>query len=72
MAEPGLQLEPLLMCLSVLFVGRVFNGDSVVTLADFTVLLALALALLGISTSRGGEDGAETNFVRSSYIKQFG
>jgi hypothetical protein len=39
-------LEPLLGRLPVLLVGRVFYGDGVVTLADFTALLALALALL--------------------------
>jgi hypothetical protein len=39
-------LEPLLERLPVLLIGRVFYGDGVVTLADFTVLLALALALL--------------------------
>jgi hypothetical protein len=36
-------LESLLECLPVLLVGRVFYGDGVITLADFTVLLALAL-----------------------------
>jgi hypothetical protein len=41
--KPGPQLEPLLKRLLVLLVGRVFYGDGVVTLADFTVLLALAL-----------------------------
>jgi hypothetical protein len=40
-------LEPLLERLPVLLVGRVFYGDGVVTLADFTALLALALDLLG-------------------------
>jgi hypothetical protein len=55
MAEPGPQLKPLLQCLPVLLVGRIFNGDGVSTLADFTAFLGLALALLGISTSRGGE-----------------
>jgi hypothetical protein len=46
MAEPGPQLESLLQCLFVLLVGRIFNGDSVVTLTDFTALLGLALTLL--------------------------
>jgi hypothetical protein len=32
--------------LPVLLVGRVFYGDGVVTLADFTALLVFALALL--------------------------
>jgi hypothetical protein len=45
-AEPRPQLEPLLQCLPVLLVGRIFNGDGVVTLTDFTALFALALALL--------------------------
>jgi hypothetical protein len=71
-AEPGPQLEPLLKRLPVLLVGRVFYGDCVVTLTDFTVLLVFALALLwNIDKSRRGS-GSETNFVRSSCIKQFG
>jgi hypothetical protein len=41
--------------LPILLVGCIFNGDSVVTLADFTVLLGLALALLwNIYKSRRG------------------
>jgi hypothetical protein len=72
LAEPGPQLELLLKRLPVLLVGRLFYGDGVVTLADFIALIALAFALLGISTSRGGEAGSETNFIRSSCIKQFG
>jgi hypothetical protein len=44
-AEPGPQLKTLLQRLLVL-VGRIFNGDGVVTFADFTVLLGLDLALL--------------------------
>jgi hypothetical protein len=44
--EPGSQLEPLLERLPVLLVGRVFYGDGVITLANFTALLTLALALL--------------------------
>jgi hypothetical protein len=32
--------------LPVVLVGRIFNGDSVVTFADFTVFLGLGLALL--------------------------
>jgi hypothetical protein len=39
-------LEPLLKRLPVHLVGGVFYGDGVVTLADFTALLALDLALL--------------------------
>jgi hypothetical protein len=39
----------------VLLVRRVFNGDGVITLADFTALLALALAFLwNIHKSRRG------------------
>jgi hypothetical protein len=71
-AEPRPQLEPVLQRLPILLVRCIFNGDSVFTLADFTTLLGLALALFGISTSRGGEAGSETNFVRSSCSKQFG
>jgi hypothetical protein len=41
MTEPGPLLEPLLKRLPVLLVGRIFNGDGVVTLANFTALLAL-------------------------------
>jgi hypothetical protein len=36
----------LLQRLPVLLIGRIFNGDGVVTFADFTVFLGLALALL--------------------------
>jgi hypothetical protein len=44
-----------MQCLPVLLVGRIFNGDSVVTLANFTALLGLALALLwNIYKSRRG------------------
>jgi hypothetical protein len=32
--------------LPVLHIGRIFNGDGVVTFADFTAFLDLALALL--------------------------
>jgi hypothetical protein len=53
--EPGPQLEPLLKGLPVLLIGRVFYGDGVVTLADFTPFLALALAFLwNIHKSRRG------------------
>jgi hypothetical protein len=45
-AKPGPQLEPLLKRLPILLVGRVFYGDGVITLADFTALLVFALALL--------------------------
>jgi hypothetical protein len=44
-AESGSQLEPLLKRLFILIVRGVFNGDGVVTLADFAALLYLALPL---------------------------
>jgi hypothetical protein len=48
--NPGLlnldRMEPLLKRFRVLLVGGVFYGDGVVTLADFTALLALVLDLL--------------------------
>jgi hypothetical protein len=54
-AEPGPQLKSLLQRLPVLLIGRIFNGDSVVTFADFTVFFGLALALLwNIYKSRRG------------------
>jgi hypothetical protein len=41
--------------LPILLVGCIFNGDGVVTLADFTAFLHLALALLrNIFKSRRG------------------
>jgi hypothetical protein len=54
-AEPGPQLKPLLQCLPVPLIGRIFNGDGVVTLADFKVFVGLALDLLwNIYKSRRG------------------
>jgi hypothetical protein len=54
-AEPRPQLEPLLQRLPVRLDGRILNVDCVVTLADFTVLLGLALSLLwNIYKSRRG------------------
>jgi hypothetical protein len=54
-AEPGPQLKLLLQRVPVLLVGRIFSGDGVVTLADFTAFLGLALALLwNIYKSRRG------------------
>jgi hypothetical protein len=45
----------LLQRLPFLLVGRIFNGDDVVTLANFTAFLGLALALLwNIYKSRRG------------------
>jgi hypothetical protein len=46
MAEPGPQLKTLLQRLPVLVIRRIFNGDGVVTFADFTTFIVLALALL--------------------------
>jgi hypothetical protein len=66
-AEPGTQLKPLLERLPILVVGGVFNGDSVVTLTDFTVLLRFAFPLLWyIFKSCGGGGGSETYLVTSS------
>jgi hypothetical protein len=45
-AKPGPQLEPLLKRLLVLLVGRIFNDDSIVTVANFAVFSGLAFALL--------------------------
>jgi hypothetical protein len=53
--ETGPQLKPLLERLTILVVRSVFNGDGVVTLADFAVLLQFALPLLGTSSCRGGK-----------------
>jgi hypothetical protein len=48
-------LKSLLQHLPVLLIGRIFNGDGVVTFADFTSLFGLALALLwNIYKSRRG------------------
>jgi hypothetical protein len=70
-AEPGPQLKPLLERLPILLTSGIFNGDGVVTLADYTAFLGLALAS-GIPTSRGGEAGSETNFAISSCSKRLG
>jgi hypothetical protein len=52
---PGPQLKPLLERFPILLVGRIFNGDGVVTFADFTTFFCLALALLwNIYKSRRG------------------
>jgi hypothetical protein len=48
-------LKALLERLPILLVRCIFNGDGVVTIADFTVLLHLALSLLlNIFMSRRG------------------
>jgi hypothetical protein len=46
MAKPGPQLEPLLKCLLVLLLGRIFNYDGVFTFANFAAFSGLAFALL--------------------------
>jgi hypothetical protein len=45
-AEPGPQLKTLLQRLPVLLIRRIFNSDGVVTFADSTAFLGIALALL--------------------------
>jgi hypothetical protein len=46
-AEPRLQLEAVLQCpFIVLLIGRVFNDNCVVSLANFAALLGLGLPLL--------------------------
>jgi hypothetical protein len=65
-------LKSLLERFPILLVGCVFNGDGVVTFADFTALLHFSLApLLNIYKSRRGV-GSETNFAMSSCSKQLG
>jgi hypothetical protein len=71
-AEPGPQLKMLLQRLIVLLVGHIFNGDGVVTLADFTAFLGLALALFWNIYKSRRRAGSETNFTMSSCSKQFG
>jgi hypothetical protein len=54
-AEPGPQLKSLLQHFPVLLIERIFNGDGIVTFADFTAFFGLALALLwNICKSRRG------------------
>jgi hypothetical protein len=61
-----------LECFPILLVGCVFNGDSVVTFANFTAFLRFSLALLwNIYKSRRGV-GSETYLVMSSYKTQLG
>jgi hypothetical protein len=45
-AEPGLQLKTVLQRLPVLLIRCIFNGDGVVTFADFTAFLGISLSLL--------------------------
>jgi hypothetical protein len=65
-------LKPLLECFPILLVGGIFNGDGVITLADFKAFLHFALPLLRyIFKSRGGV-GSETYLAMSSYRQQLG
>jgi hypothetical protein len=71
-AGSGPQLKPLLESFPNLLVGGIFNGDGVVTLADFAVFLHFALPLLWyIFKSRGGV-GSKTYFAMSSCRQQLG
>jgi hypothetical protein len=71
-AESGPQLKSLLERFPILLVGRIFNGDSVITLADFAAFLYFALALLlYIFKSRRGA-GSETYLEMSSCKQQLG
>jgi hypothetical protein len=71
-AKPRPQLKPLLKHFPIFLVGRIFNGDGVVTFDDFTAFFCLALALVwNIYKSRGGA-GLETNFVMLSCSKRLG
>jgi hypothetical protein len=58
-AEPGPELKLLLDRFPILLVGCVFNGDGVVTLADFAAFLHFALALLRnvLKSGRGSRVG---------------
>jgi hypothetical protein len=48
-------LKALLECLPIFLVGCIFNGDGVITFADFAAFLHLALSiLLNIIKSRRG------------------
>jgi hypothetical protein len=78
-AEPGTQLKPLLERLPILVVGGVFNGDGVVTLADFVALLRFALSLLRYIFKSWGEADrrytwrrcpADNNSCECDYAKQ--
>jgi hypothetical protein len=65
-------LKSLLERFPILLVGCVFNGDGVVTFADFTAFLHFALALLRNIYKSGRGAGSETNFTMSSCGKQLG
>jgi hypothetical protein len=56
-AEPGPQPKPLLEHFPILLVRGVFNGDGVITLADFAVFLHFALPLLRYILKSTGELG---------------
>jgi hypothetical protein len=45
-AEPGSKLKPLLQRLPIFLVRCIFNGDGVVTLANFMTFFCFAFALL--------------------------
>jgi hypothetical protein len=61
-----------LECLPIPLVGCIFNGDGVVTFADFTTFFGLALALLwNIYKLRRGVV-SETYFAMSSCSKRLG
>jgi hypothetical protein len=55
----------------ILVVRGVFNGDDVVTLADFVALLQFALPLLRYIFRLWGEGGSEMYFATSSCSQQF-
>jgi hypothetical protein len=61
-----------LKCFLVIFIRCVFDDNNVVPFADFAALFGLALPPSGISTSRGGKAGSETNFTISSCKKHIG
>jgi hypothetical protein len=69
-AEPGPQLKPLLEHFPIILITGIFNGDSVITLADLAAILHFAFPLLWyIIKSRGG-GGSETYLVTSSCRQQ--
>jgi hypothetical protein len=45
-AEAGPQFKPLLERFPIFLVGGIFNGDGVITLANFAAFLSFAIALL--------------------------
>jgi hypothetical protein len=65
-------LEALLQRLLIIFLRSVFHDYGVVPFTDFAALLGLPLPSSGISASRGGDAGSETNFTTSSCKKHIG